>query len=288
MFRAYAIKLKLTTYWKLGVENLLRVAYYKFQLRSGQFQKRLPIYKPITGPFYKGSQQSTSNALLCPDDAPLLLQGQLRYFSHQLTSVSDPPDWFVHSETGVKFPNRGHWSKIGDFGHGDIKLIWEPSRFQWLVLVAQGYATTGDNDYLALINRWLSDWSEKNPLNQGSNWKCGQESSIRLMNLLTAALILGEHQQPIPSLVQIVREHSLRIYPTLHYAIAQDNNHGISEVAALFIAGAWLKMVDQETAESKQWLRRGRSGLEERIAHLVEKDGSFSQHSVNYLACVMR
>jgi hypothetical protein len=282
VFRVFAIKLNLSTYWKLGFVNLLRVAYYKFQLHSGQFQKRLPIGKPISAPFFKGSRRSTFNTLVCPDDASLLLQGQLRYFSHQLTPVSDPPDWFVNPETGVEFPNKGHWSTIGDFGHGDIKLIWEPSRFQWLVLAAQGCATTEENDYLALINRWLSDWSEKNPLNQGANWKCAQESSIRLMNLLMAALILGEYQQPTPALVQMVREHGQRIYPTLHYAIAQDNNHGTSEVSALFIAGAWLKRVGKENFESTQWLLRGRSGLEERTAHLVEKDGSFSQHSVNY------
>jgi hypothetical protein len=279
---ASGIKVKLTTYWKLGIGNFLRVAYYKFQLRSGQFQKRLPIGKPISASFFKGSRRSTFTTLVCPDDASLLLQGQLRYFSNQLTPVSDPPDWFVHSETGVEFPNRGHWSKIGDFGHGDIKLIWEPSRFQWLVLAAQGYATTGGNDYLALINRWLSDWSEKNPLNQGTNWKCAQETAIRLMNLLTAALILGECQQPTPALVQMVREHCRRIYPTLHYAIAQNNNHGTSEFAALFIAGAWLNKVGKENYESTQLLLRGRSGLEERISHLVAKDGSFSQHSVNY------
>jgi hypothetical protein len=282
VIRASGIKVKLATYWKLGIGNLLRVAYYKFQLCSGQFQKRLPIGKPIFAPFFKGSRRSTFNTLVCPDDASLLLQGQLRYFSHQQTPVSDPPDWFVHSETGVEFPNRGHWSTIGDFGHGDIKLIWEPSRFQWLVLAAQGYVTTEGNDYLALINHWLSDWSEKNPLNQGTNWKCAQETAIRLMNLLTAALFLGDYQQPTPGLVQMVREHCQRIYPTLHYAIAQDNNHGTSEFAALFIAGAWLNKIGKENYESTQWLLRGRSGLEERISHLVAKDGSFSQHSVNY------
>ena len=34
--------------------------------------------------------------------------------------------------------------------------------------------------------------------------------------------------------------HLVRIAATLPYAIAQDNNHGTSEAAALFIGGAWL------------------------------------------------
>ncbi len=215
-------------------------------------------------------------------DAKLLLEGILRFFSNQKIEILDPPNWFANSATKVELPHVKHWSLIQDFGGGDIKLIWEPSRFHWLVLAAQAFCIDGNKEYLSLINRWLGDWSKNNPVNQGPNWKCGQETSIRLMNLLLAAYVLSEYEQPSSALVQLVRNHAERIYPTLHYAVAQDNNHGSSEMAALFIAGAWLIANGISDKTTRNWLQRGRDGLEERVARLVAKDGSFSQHSANY------
>jgi len=217
-----------------------------------------------------------------PKDAGFLLEGKVRYFSRQLFDVGSPPNWFIDPESGRIFSNASHWSGIDDFSNSDIKLVWEASRFQWLVLASQGYASTKDNTYINLINYWLDDWSKNNPINQGVNWKCGQEASLRVINLLISSYILGEHINPKSSLVQMVREHCRRISKTLHYAIAQNNNHGTSEVSALFIAGAWINFIGQSDNESNKWLRRGRAGLEERVNHLVMNDGTFSQYSTNY------
>jgi hypothetical protein len=273
---------KIGTYWKLGVWNLLRVAWYRLQVRYGIHKIRLPVGQSVAGPFFRGGATAVDIDLQCPEDALLLNKRQIRYFSNQLFPITDPPEWFLHPLTKAVFPGTGHWSNIGDFGQGDIKLIWELSRFQWLVLAAQGYITKQDQSFLSLMNRWLEDWSNENPVNQGPNWKCGQESSFRLINLMLAAFVLREHRNPTPAVIQIIKEHCRRIYPTLSYAVAQNNNHGTSEVTALFIAGAWMKLAGIESSESKRWLRRGRVGLEERIRKLVAKDGSFSQHSVNY------
>ena len=114
------------------------------------------------------------------------------------------------------------------------------------------------------------------------NWKCGQEASIRLFNLLLASFFLEEDKNPSETLVQLVREHADRIIATRYYALAQDNNHGTSEAAALFIAGAWLTSVGHDDESVKRFLRCGRAGLEERVRRLVFTDGSFSQYSVNY------
>ena len=40
--------------------------------------------------------------------------------------------------------------------------------------------------------------------------------------------------------MELVYIHLKRIESTISYAIAQDNNHGTSEAAALFIGGSWL------------------------------------------------
>ena len=115
----------------------------------------------------------------------------------------------------------------------------------------------------------------------GANWKCGQEASIRVLHLAMASVIQDQAQSPLPSLLELVRLHLQRIAPTIQYAIAQDNNHGTSEAAALFIGGTWLEKMGNDRS-ARKWAAMGRKWLENRITTLVETDGSFSQYSVNY------
>lgn len=78
----------------------------------------------------------------------------------------------------------------------------------------------------------------------------------------------------------LIKAHLKRIAPTISYAIAQDNNHGTSEAAALFIGGSWL--LSQGDHSGKYWQRVGKKWLENRASRLIEADGSFSQYSLTY------
>jgi len=164
--------------------------------------------------------------------------------------------------------------------------VWESSRFNWALILARAYRLSGNKIYLNTLNQWVSDWTWKNPLNAGPNWKCGQESAIRMMNLILAAFVLGQDRSPTFGLIRFVKEHCERIEPTICYAISQDNNHGTSEAAALFIGGGWLKRHAANdrnlVKKAEQWEKKGRFWLENRVYRLIEFDGSFSQYSVNY------
>ena len=91
------------------------------------------------------------------------------------------------------------------------------------------------------------------------------------MHLIVAADILGSEAQGFSDLIHI---HLKRIAPTVSYAMAQDNNHGTSEAAALFIGGNYIG--------NKKFEKLGRKLLENRVKRLVQNDGSFAQYSVNY------
>ena len=176
-------------------------------------------------------------------DAVTDWQTSSRLFSYwQIPLTNDPPDWLANPLTGQRIvaPERPWWL-IPDFDPavGDIKLIWEFSRMDWVLAFAQR-ARNGDTAALARLNAWLEDWCVHNPPYQGPNWKCGQEASIRVMHLACAALVLGQIRRPTTGLRDLVRVHLQRIAPTVCYAMAQDNNHGTSEAAALFIGGSWL------------------------------------------------
>jgi len=190
-----------------------------------------------------------------------------------------PPNWFDNPFSDAPQPDTSYdWWKIPDFGAGDIKGLWELSRFNWVVAWATK-AANGDVTSLDRLNNWLADWARKNPPYKGPNWKCGQEASIRVMHLVAAAWILRQDHSPETGLVQLLIAHLQRIAPTMSYAIGQQNNHGTSEAAALFIGGSFLVGHDPR---AKAWARKGRRWLEERARTLIEFDGSFSQYSVNY------
>ncbi len=97
-----------------------------------------------------------------------------------------------------------------------------------------------------------------------------------------AAKLLNQVESPEPGLLAFVKAHLKRIAPpTISYAVAQDNNHGTSEAAALFIGGSWL--VSNGDKSAMRWQKMGgRKWLENRAKHLIDCDGTFSQYSVNY------
>ncbi|MDW7549438.1 heparinase II/III family protein [Pseudoalteromonas peptidolytica] len=202
------------------------------------------------------------------------------YFGHEKAD-SALPNWHKSCLNGELAPAEKPWYLIGDFNNqlGDIKGVWEASRFDWVVSFAQHIAI-GDVNALTRINSWLINWVESNPTYNGVNWKCGQEASIRVMHLALAALILKQTHHTTPALQSFIKAHLKRISPTIMYAIAQDNNHGTSEAAALYIGGSWL--VQNGDAEGIKWQKQGLKWLENRAHNLIEEDGSFSQYSVTY------
>ena len=71
---------------------------------------------------------------------------------------------------------------------------------------------------------------------------CAQEVSIRLINIINTSYLLGINSlNASDNLIDLIFAHCQRIIPTIDYAISQDNNHGITEASALYIAGNWLK-----------------------------------------------
>lgn len=266
---------KMQTYARLGSASIARVAAYRLGLKSGRHPvQRLaaPVAQP---PFFRAidapSQKATPNHTW--DDS-------LWWFGWHRAPLPDaPPDWFANPFSTAAQPDASlNWWRIPDFGTGDIKGLWELSRMDWVVAWATT-AACGDAPALERFNLWLADWADRNPPYKGPNWKCGQEASIRVMHLVAAAWVLGQDRTPEKGLVDLVRAHLQRIAPTMSYAIGQQNNHGTSEAAALYIGGSFLAGHDP-CAEA--WSRKGRCWLEERAVALIERDGSFSQYSVTY------
>ena len=259
----------------LGLRNVARVGWYRLLLRAGMHpvQRLRPTLIPA-GDFF--------DAALPGRQASSTTVAKLAYFGWYPMSPDQPPDWHRNCSTGARVADPAlSWWQLDDFNAsvGDIKTIWEASRFDWVLHFAVR-AMGGDASARTVLNEWLRDWTTHNPAYAGPNWKCGQEASIRVMHLATASLLMQPDVPPSAPLVALLLQHLERIAPTVAYAIGQDNNHGTSEAAALMIGGSWLERAG--VAAGAAWHRTGRALLAERAARLVAGDGSFSQHSVNY------
>jgi len=261
-------------------------------LRSGWLERRLPIGAPVSGPFFHWADGAPTappgvDGSLWLADADRIRDGELRAFSSRWVRCGWPPNWHRSVLTGATLDAAGsHWTRVDEFGlaGGDIKGYWEPARFDGLLMLALGWLCGGEENREA-IETWVADWSQKNPAHAGVQWRCAQETSLRLMAVLLTTLLLERRGdvRPTEAVDALVAQHCERILPTLLYAVGQDNNHGTSEAAALFAAGTFLlgrgggfRTLGRRCAAT------GRARLEERVARLVMRDGSFSQHSTNY------
>ena len=268
-----ALTVKARTALALGVPNLWRAARYRVGLKLG-VHSVLRIQASIPeGSFFSDALPIKASQLT----ASRQWSKNHCYFGWYRVSDNSVPNWHENpfARGAVKQPARPWWL-IPDFDEtlGDIKAVWEASRFDWVLTFAQR-ALNGEPAGLARLNAWLADWVKFNPPYRGPNWKCGQEASIRVMHLAMAAALLTQHRQSARPLQALVRAHLRRIVPTIHYAVAQDNNHGTSEAAALFIGGSWLFVLGDSEGDNS--LQLGRKWLENRAARLIEEDGSFSQ-----------
>lgn len=233
------------------------------------------IYQPY---FAKWDSAEKSPQILGDEIA----NGKLCYFNRILIQTGFPPDWHNNPLDNKRAPSDIHWSQLGDFDYGDIKIIWEASRFGFAYTLVRAYWRTGDEAYAELFWRAIEDWRQQNPPQRGVNWKCGQETTFRVMAWSFA--LYGFFNSPtatawrVAMLTQMIVVSGQRIEANLGYALSQKNNHGVSEGVGLWTIG----MLFPELRLAAKWRETGRRVLEQLGRELIYDDGAFVQHSVNY------
>lgn len=208
--------------------------------------------------------------------------GRFRYFDDAPIAVGVPPDWHRNVVTGCVAPARKHWTEIDDFHFGDIKIIWELSRFGWAYALVRAYWRTGREQYPELFWTLLENWRTANPSQLGANWKCGQEVALRVMAWCFALYGFLHSRRTTPervaALAQMIAVSADRIEANVSYALSQQNNHGISEAMGLWTVG----LLFPEFRRAGRWRDTGQRLLESQVARLIYDDGTFCQHSANY------
>ena len=286
----------LKTIFKIGISNIFLVLRYRLALKSLYFKIRYPIKAPSKNYFIfkshvnekKTSIQKAKDKFVI-SNADKLIEGKHRYFSNQFQILGSPPKWFFDPFNRKSFINtNAHWSTINinkNYNY-DIKIIWEPSRFDWTLVLANAYLISKNKKYLETLNNWIINWRKNNWTYAGPNWMCGQETSIRLINFLLSVKILDKYIFNEDPVIQFTFEHCKRISHSTYYAKAQDNNHGTSEAVALYLGASFLIKNFEDNYIKKEiaikWYKSSRSLLVNRVNKLILADGTFSQYSLNY------
>ena len=228
--------------------------------------------------FPKSKEESLKNT------AHKILNGEICFFSSEWKNLGLDYDWITNPETNYKYDIRKHWSEINDFNpdNGDIKYVWEKSRFSHLLIIMR-YDYNFNEDHSAFVFSEIESWIDANPINQGPNWKCSQEISLRLLNwmyVLTFYKNSKELTEERWSKIQNTIYWSLHhVYKHINFSrIAVRNNHAITETLLLAVSELLFPFIP----ETKKWAKNGRQWLEEEVDYQVYEDGTFLQFSMNY------
>ena len=109
---------------------------YAWQSRGDFWERKTPQGKwGDKVPFIKGRFWEVKWSSDLSDQAMDIKAGKYRlFFRHEISSALKP-DWFAVYFAGKRvgeIPQKNvHWSRISDFSSGDIKGVWELSRFAW-------------------------------------------------------------------------------------------------------------------------------------------------------------
>lgn len=209
------------------------------------------------------------------------IEGRIKGFSSIELDYGTPINWHINPITGVEADKRTKWYKIPDFDsiRGDIKAVWEVSRFTHFFYFVRAYMITKDVKYYKAFSNQINDWLSKNSYSYGVNYKCGQEATLRMINALMAYSIFKfyglTNDQDILNLKNLVEGSYKKVLSNFFYAHkCIRNNHTLSEITGLII-GAWC-------SSDQQRLKKAYKLMDEEIKQQFFLDGGYIQNSVNY------
>jgi hypothetical protein len=301
---------KLKIYWKIfrnmGVRYTLFRAGYEWKRRSGLLKKSFPV-QPTFKQFITLAQwrQNTpvyffeSREALPPiptdkevlnAQAKAILKGNITFFNATTYALGCSYDWVTNPQSGTRYDISKHWTEIPDMDAllGDIKYVWEKSRFSYLPIIARYDHANGTN-HAAFVFEEIESWMAANPINCGPNYRCSQEISLRIMNWVFLLYFYKYdpelNEECFDQMQHFIYWQLKHVWSNINFSrIAVRNNHAITEVLMLYMAGLLFPYFP----EAEKWKKAGKKWFEEEIAWQVFEDGTYLQYSMNYHRVVVQ
>ncbi len=280
----------------MGLRYVAYRTWHEVEKRTGLLKKRFPVSPE---PKYFISKEAWQNLPVefpnlipkkkIPQSERISLQNHVDAFhQNSLTFFSakeyEVQDWLTNPATNYRYDATKHWTEIPDFSveAGDIKYVWEKSRFAFLYDLIR-YDAHFQEDQSEIVFREIESWIAENPVNRGPNWRCSQEISLRVLNWTfaldyykDAAVLTDERLARILNSTYRQMQH---VAAHIQFSrIAVRNNHALTETLTLYLVGLLYPFFP----ESSRWKRDGKRWFEREIAYQIYEDGTFLQFSMNY------
>ncbi|SFL58628.1 Heparinase II/III N-terminus [Porphyromonadaceae bacterium KH3CP3RA] len=290
----------------MGARYTIYRVRHEWEMRTGILKKRHPANPPARRFISLEEWRDNTPLFVIPEREKLrlkkrpdrklkektarILQGEIPFFSSEWKKIGEDHDWVTNPDNGYRYDITKHWSEIPDFSKesGDIKYVWEKSRFTHLLTIIRN-DYHHDEDHSGFVFSEIEDWIDANPVNQGPNWRCSQETSLRIFNWCFAlhfyknsSALTEERWNKIQNVMYWSLHH---VYHHIDFSrIAVRNNHAITETLFLALSEVLFPYIP----ETKKWAKDGRKWFEEEIDYQIYNDGTFLQFSMNYHRVVIQ
>jgi hypothetical protein len=202
--------------------------------------------------------------------ADRLLRGEWETLGVLRTDL-EQPDWFRDPVTGRRSDPDKYAFRVDHRSQesvGNVKQVWELSRFHHLTLLATAWFLSKDERYARRVADQLRSWWRENPFLSGVHWTSGIELGVRLISLAWIRRLLDDWPgvadlfERDALAVRQIRWHQqyLAAFPSRG---SSANNHVIAEAAGLLVASCafpWFR-------ESERWRRKSARLLERELIH---------------------
>ncbi|MFF6793466.1 alginate lyase family protein [Streptomyces filamentosus] len=241
-------------------------------VRRRRWRSARPVCPAVTGARFTAVLPPGALAAVPPDaakrlvaEADRLMEGRAGFFGVERDDLVDP-DWWYDPKTGRRAP----WGHAFDVPYrdeeavGDIKQIWEPSRHQYLTVLAAAYALTGEERYAERVAAHLRSWWAANAPLRGVHWVSGIELGIRLLSWVWVRRLLDGW----PGVAGLFEENPVAVRQIWHHQRwlaafpsrgSSANNHVIAEAAGQFAAACafgWFPSSARWRADALRSLER--------------------------------
>ncbi len=276
-------------------------------VEPAELAARLARRDPRRGPLFEELEgRAAAIAERCPEHvqsvleaAGRILQGRFDLLGSGECSLARGDggiDWHRDWKSGRSWPEETYHTDLDTVrGDGsDVKLPWELSRCQHLLVLGQAYrlaihalesdqAASLRQRVAATAREHLDDWIRTNPRGLGVNWSCTMEVAMRASTWLASlGLFRGSEAFDSGFLLRIgcsLWSHGRHIRGNLEIgADGLTTNHYLAGVSGLYAIACGVP----ELREAAAWESFARSALEEQLERQVHADGVGFERSLPY------
>jgi hypothetical protein len=290
----------------MGLRYMLFRVFHVISKRTGFFERRFPTSSPCIDAislntwknklppfFFQGKNILNLRKQELPQLKDLyseISQGIITFFGKTKYNLGSDYDWVTNPVTGYKYDINQHWSCMDELSEesGDIKFVWEKARFNFIfdIIRFDYHFKTDCSDF---VFKEINSFIDKNPLNQGPNYICSQEISLRIINWTFALYYYKDSDALTESLFEKIINSIYwqihHVYQNINFSkIAVRNNHALTETLLLYLSGLLFPFLP----DVKIWSQKGKKWFEQEIAYQIYEDGTYLQFSNNYHRVVIQ